>query len=165
LIEQKKTIFAVSNVRNVLSDLGAIWCFLALILTGCSSNISLTPAPIDIGPEEKAITAGEKLIVKNNRAALHVHLADLSEQEFGQIVTSGMNYPIARLVHPSVCKVDNEGCSELQYAGISLDNTTVEGIYRADWDQIQGVHEFSVVRIHAERNLKNIRLIWKGSKK
>lgn len=116
------------------------------------------------GPEEKIITAEEKLIVRNNRAALHVHLADISKQEFDQIVMSGMNYPIAKLVHPSICKVDNEGCVELQYAGISLDNTTVEGIYRADWDHIQFVQEFSAVRIRAEIKLKDVRLIWKSSK-
>jgi hypothetical protein len=134
----------------------------ALMIAGCSSNVLLTPKPIDIGPEETIVTPQTRMSVENERAALHVHLADITKAEFGKIVMDRMNYPIAKFVHPSLCSADGS-CVELHYAGISLGESDVEGIYRADWNHLD-THEFSSVRIRAEEAIKNVSLIWKASK-
>jgi hypothetical protein len=138
-------------------------CFVALALAGCSSNILLTPEPIDIGPEEKIVPSETKLSVENERAALYVHFADLPHDEIGKIMMDKMNFPIAELVHPSVCRTDG-ACFELHYAGISLGDTDVEGIYRADWIHLDS-HKYTSVRIRADKVIKNVSLIWKAMKK
>ena len=134
--------------------------FLALFF---SKSVLLTPAPIDLDARERVVNSPEPLNILDERAALYVHLANITKDEFGQIIVNKMQYPGADKINASMCD-NSDKCIPLAYEGLALQEHSVEAVYRADWSG-RGKIEFSSVRISSDVSFHAVSLRWANSNK
>ena len=134
--------------------------FLVLLF---SRSVLITPVPIDIDTNQKLINSPEPLNILNERAALYIHLANLTKEESGEIIMNRMQYPGADKIKPIMCGKDNK-CIPLAYEGLALGQSSVEAIYSADWNG-RDKTGFTSVRISSDVALRGIKLRWANSGK
>lgn len=128
-----------------------------------SKSVLLTPVPIDIDVNQRQINSPEPLNILNERAALYIHLANLTKEESGEIIMNKMQYPGADKIKPSMCD-KNDKCVALVYEGLALQQHSVEAIYSADW-RGRDKAEFNSVHISSDVAFHGITLRWANSGK
>ena len=134
-----------------------------LIVLFFSKSVLLTPVPIDIDASQKLVKSPEPLNILDERAALYVHLANITKEEFGEIIRNRMQYPGADKIKPSMCDKSDK-CIPLAYEGLALQEHSVEAIYRANWSG-RDKSEFSSVRVTSDVAFHGVTLRWANSGK
>lgn len=134
----------------------SLFGYLMVILFG--KSVLVTTVPIDLDQSQKVIYLTEPLSILNDRAALYIHLATISKNEFDEIVTNKMQYPGADTIRVSVCNRSNK-CVSLTYEGLALSETDIEAIYRGNWGENEFAPFYSI-RISSEAEFHRVTLRW-----